>query len=51
MSVTITGLALAILSQFIPMEEAQTIASALGIIIAWYGRYRIGDITWFGTRK
>ena len=51
MSLTITGLIIAVLSQFIPVEEAQTIATALGLIIAYAGRIRIGDITWFGTRK
>lgn len=51
MSLTITGLLIAILSQFIPLEDAQTIMSAVGIIVAFWGRYRIGDLTWYGTRK
>jgi hypothetical protein len=51
MSLTITGLIIAVLSQFIPAEEAQTIVEALGIIVAFYGRVRLGDLTWFGLRK
>lgn len=29
---------------------AQTV-TALGAILAWYGRYRLGDVTWYGARK
>lgn len=51
MSLTITGLIIAVLSQFIPVEEAQTIVEAIGIIVAFVGRVRIGDLTWYGIRK
>lgn len=51
MSVTIIGLLIAVLSQFIPAEEAQTIATAIGLLISYWGRLRVGDITWLGTRK
>lgn len=51
MSLTITGLIVLIVSQFVPAEEVQTVIEAIGIIIAWYGRIRLADITWFGSRK
>lgn len=51
MSLTITGLIVAICSQFVPAEEVQVVMEAVGIIIAWYGRYRLGDLTLFGSRK
>lgn len=51
MSVTIAGLIIAVLSQFIPVEEAQTIATAIGLLMSYWGRYRMGDLTWYGTRK
>ncbi len=51
MSVTIIGLLVAIVSQFFPVEEVQTVAEAIGIIIAWFGRYRLGDLTLLGFRK
>lgn len=51
MSKTIIGLVVAILAQFIPAEELQIVAEAVGILFAWYGRYQLGDISLFGTRK
>lgn len=50
-SVTITGLLLILLSQFAPVEEVEVVLEAIGIIIAWYGRVRIGDIKVWGVRK
>lgn len=51
MSLTITGLLVVILSQFVPIEEAETVIGAIGIIISWFGRFRLGDLTLLGTRK
>lgn len=51
MSITITGLIILLVSQFVPAEEVETVMEAVGIIIAWYGRYRLGDISIFGSRK
>jgi len=51
MSLTIAGLIVTLASQFIPADEVQTVMEAAGILVAWWGRYRIGDIFLFGTRK
>jgi len=55
MSVTITGIIITIFSQFLPAEEVGILVNAvvtiIGILLAWWGRYRIGDITWYGARK
>ncbi len=51
MSLTISGLIVVILSQFFPAEEVQTVLTAVGIIISWYGRYRAGGVNLFGLRK
>jgi len=51
MSQTIIGLILLVGSQFVPVEELQKVLEAAGIVLAWYGRYRLGDISIFGTRK
>ena len=55
MSVTITGIIVFLLAKVIPLEQASqfvdTAIQLIGIALAWYGRYRIGDITWYGTRK
>ena len=51
MSLTITGLIILIISQFVPAEEVETVMEAIGIIISWYGRYRLGDISLFGSKK
>lgn len=51
MSVTIMGIFVLIVSQFFPVEEAETVGEAIGIILTWWGRYRIGDITLTGIRK
>ena len=51
MSLTISGLIIVILSQFIPAEEAQTIATAIGLLFSYWGRIRVGDLTWYGARK
>ena len=51
MSLTIIGLITLILSQFVPMEEVQTVMEALGILMSWWGRIRLGDINPLGLRK
>jgi len=51
MSVTISGLILLIGAQFVPAEELQKVLEAVGIIISWVGRYRLGDISLMGLRK
>lgn len=51
MSKTIIGLLTIILSQFVPMEELQTVLEAVGILLAWYGRYAHGDISLMGIKK
>ena len=51
MSKTIIGLLTVLLSQFVPVQELQTVLEAIGIIIAWYGRYAVGDISVLGIRK
>ena len=51
MSKTITGVLAILLAQFMSVEEINTIMTAVGIVLAYYGRYSLGDITWYGTRK
>ena len=51
MSKTITGVLAILLAQFMSVEEINTIMTAIGIVLAYYGRYSLGDITWYGTRK
>lgn len=51
MSKTILGLITVVLAQFVPVEELNTVLEAIGVLIAWYGRYAIGDISLLGTRK
>ena len=55
MSLTFTGIITMILSQWLPLEEVSPFIDAVALIvttgIAWYGRYRLGDITWYGARK
>lgn len=50
-SLTITGLVTILLAQFVPMEEVETVLEAVGILVAWYGRIRLQDLTWYGQRK
>ena len=54
-SMTITGIIVMILSQFAPEMEVQsveveTILAAIGIIVAWYGRWRQGDVSIVGVK-
>ena len=49
-SLTIVGLITLIASQFVPVEELETVMQAVGIIIAWYGRWRQGDISIVGVK-
>lgn len=56
MSLTIKGLIIAILSIFIDNTElvgslANDIVLVVGILVAWYGRYRQGDIDITGLKK
>jgi hypothetical protein len=62
MSITISGLIVALLSwlvgqsgETIPSEQLVSFVDTFGILIgavlAWYGRWRKGDITVFGARK
>jgi len=55
MSLTITGVLIIILSQFIELATAQELAAdislIIGVIAAWYGRYRLGDLDLLGKRK
>jgi len=61
-SITITGLIISVLAFILPMvgvevgtEEVSkvvlNISEAGGLLIAWYGRVRIGDVNLFGKRK
>ena len=49
-SLTIVGLITLVASQFVPAEELQTVMEAFGIILAWYGRWRQGDISIVGVK-
>lgn len=52
MSKTISGLLLIIAAQFIPAEEIEIVVEAIGIILAWYGRFvASGDISILGFKK
>lgn len=59
MSLTITGILTIILSQImgdvVSVEDLETFINVSGLVIgagvAWYGRWRHGDITIFGTKK
>lgn len=58
MSLTLTGVISMLLSLILTPEETNVIMSfieqgllVVGIVLAYYGRYRLGDITWYGTRK
>lgn len=51
MSKTIIGLVTVVLAQFVPVEELYTVLEAVGILLAWYGRYQLGDISLLGVRK
>jgi hypothetical protein len=55
MSLTIQGLLVVLLSIVLPVEEVNAFVDAVmvivGLLMAWYGRYRIGGITILGTRK
>jgi hypothetical protein len=55
MSLTITGIITMLLSQWMPLEEVGPFVDSAALIITtiviWYGRYRQGDITWWGAKK
>lgn len=51
MSQTIIGLLMIVVSQFVPIEEVEVVMEAVGIILSWYGRIRLGDLNIFGLRK
>ncbi len=54
-SLTIRTILGAIMVQFLPVEEVnQFLDAAITVVLlltAWYGRVRVGDITWWGKRK
>lgn len=50
-SVTIVGILAIVLSNFFPEGEVQTLIEAIGVIIAWYGRIRRGDINLLGVKN
>lgn len=51
MSKTIISLITLVASQFVPMEELQVVLEALSILVIWYSRVSVGDISIFGTKK
>jgi len=55
MSLTITGIITMLLSQVLPLEEVGPFVDSAALLITtgiiWYGRYRAGDITWYGGRR
>lgn len=58
MSLTITGVVTLILGLVLTPEETDTFlkfidlgVTCFGILATYWGRYRIGDITWYGARK
>lgn len=54
-SITITGLLTTILGIWFPIEEVSKFLDAavsiVGLVLIWWGRIRLGDLTWYGTRK
>ncbi len=55
MSLTVGGIITMLLSQILPIEEVGPVVDAVVLILStvmiWWGRYRLGDITWWGGRK
>ena len=58
MSLTISGLIATLLGLIFSQTEVAVIMPWLdqtitvgGIILTYVGRYRLGDITWYGARK
>lgn len=61
-SLTITGIIITLimfLGETVGVEVVEadlqttitTLGQLIGILIAWYGRVRVGDIGWLGKRK
>lgn len=57
MSVTLSGLLVTILSLVFTPEEANTFIEfidkfilVIGILLTYWGRYRQGDLTWYGKK-
>lgn len=50
-SLTMTGLMAVIFAEFVPQAELEVVIQAIGILVAWYGRYRMGDLKPWGIRK
>ena len=61
-SLTISALFVGLLGSFLPLAEAESVANGLQIIleqtiiivpilVAWFGRLRVGDISLTGKRK
>lgn len=64
MSLTISGLIVLVVSMLaqqagfdVQLDEGSvdttlaTLAQVFGILMAWVGRFRQGDVRWFGARK
>jgi hypothetical protein len=58
MSLTFSGILLTVLGLVFTPDEASTIAHfidtgivVVGILATYIGRYRHGDITWYGLKK
>jgi hypothetical protein len=57
-SITITGVISMLLSLILTPEETNVVMSfieqgllVVGIVLTYWGRIRLGDLTWYGTRK
>ena len=54
-SATFVGLLTVVISQFLPADVAGELATdvvlVVGLVVTWWGRYRMGDISALGFRK
>jgi len=56
-SLTQSGVYLTAIATFLGVTQDEvsgfttTVVAIVGLIMAWYGRYRKGDVTFFGFRK
>ena len=61
-SMTISGVAIVLLSFVLEPSDAETVVNnivaaaelilpVVGIALTYWGRYRQGDITWYGAKK
>lgn len=55
MSMTITGVLAVVLATVLDATTANALAADImtivGIFLTWYGRFRHGDITWYGKKS